>query len=76
MTEVDKGLLTCNLDENYGISTSTPLYPPPAGDTQSRVQTGKIVYKTDRGHGLHFTARRRFYAVESDKPNGHKDSTC
>jgi len=32
------------------------------------VQTGKIVYKTNRGHGLHFTARRILYAVESDKP--------
>jgi hypothetical protein len=37
------------------------------------VQTGKIVYKTNRGHGLHFTARRILYAVESDKPDGHKD---
>jgi hypothetical protein len=36
------------------------------------VQTGKIVYKTDRVHGLHYTARRITYAVESDKPNGIK----
>ena len=33
------------------------------------VQTGKIVYKTKRKHGLHFTAKRTLYAVESDKPN-------
>ena len=39
------------------------------------VQTGKIVYKTDREHGLHFAARRTLYAVESDKPNGIKDTT-
>jgi hypothetical protein len=47
--------------------------PPFSGDISASVQTGKIVYKTNRGHGLHFTARRILYAVESDKPDGHKD---
>jgi hypothetical protein len=41
----------------------------------TRVQTGNIVYKRNRVHGLHYTARRILYAVESDKPNGPKDST-
>jgi hypothetical protein len=45
------------------------------GGARGGVQTGKIVYKTDRVHGLHYTARRTLYAVESDKPNGHKDRT-
>ncbi|MEN6319198.1 MAG: hypothetical protein ABFD82_10645, partial [Syntrophaceae bacterium] len=41
------------------------------------VQTGNIVYKTNRVHGLHYTARRKSsYAVESDKPNGIKNSAC
>jgi hypothetical protein len=39
------------------------------------VQTGNIVYRTNRVHGLHFTARRTSYAVESDKPNGPKNTT-
>jgi hypothetical protein len=43
------------------------------GGCVAMVQTGKIVYKTNREHGLHFTARRILYAVESDKPNGRKD---
>jgi len=34
VTEVDKELPTCNLDENYGDINVHPL-PPPAGDTQS-----------------------------------------
>jgi len=40
------------------------------------VQTGNIVYKTDRIHGLHFTARRRTDAVEGAKPDGIKNATC
>jgi len=38
------------------------------------VQTGNIVYKTNLVHSLHYTARRRSYAVESDKQNGPKGS--
>jgi hypothetical protein len=52
-----------------GLLHNNPLWEGYSGG----VQTGKIVYKTNRGHGLHFTARRILYAVESDKPNGHKD---
>jgi len=48
---------------------------PSKGEAGGDVQTGNIVYKTNRVHGLHYTARRRSYAVESDKPNGPKDST-
>ncbi len=49
--------------------------PAPAGDEAqekgvSLVQTGNIVYKTDRVHSLHFMARRNAYAMESDKQNG------
>jgi len=51
------------------------LCPPPAGAGGGWVQTGKIVYKTDRGHGLHCTARRTAYAVESDKQNGPEATT-
>jgi hypothetical protein len=47
-------------------------FPAPGGRGLRGVQTGKIVYKTDRVHGLHYTARRITYAVESDKPNGIK----
>jgi hypothetical protein len=46
---------------------------PAGGGLRGWVQTVKIVYKTNREHGLHFTARRILYAVESDKPNGRKD---
>jgi hypothetical protein len=49
--------------------------PSPASGGQTQVQTGKIVYKTNRAHGLHYTARRIFYAVESDKPDGYKERT-
>jgi hypothetical protein len=38
------------------------------------VQTGNIVYKANREHGLHYTARRITYAVESDKPNGTEET--
>jgi len=47
----------------------------PAGEDQGRVQTGNIVHKTDRIHGLHFTARRRTDAVEGAKPDGTKNAT-
>jgi enoyl-CoA hydratase/carnithine racemase len=47
---------------------------PGGGGTQRLVQTGNIVYKTNRVHGLHYTARRTLYAVESDKPYGPKGS--
>ena len=40
------------------------------------VQTGNIVYKTDRVHGLHFMAWRAAYAMESDKHNGFENSIC
>ena len=56
----------------YGASF---LCPPLEGVQGEGVQTGKVVYKTDRGHGLHYTARRKAYAVESDKPNGPEDKT-
>jgi len=39
------------------------------------VQTGNIVYKINWVHGLHYTARRTLYAVESDKPNGPEATT-
>ena len=40
------------------------------GGIYNGVQTGNIVYKTDRVHSLHFMARRNAYAMESDKQNG------
>ncbi|MEN6320224.1 MAG: hypothetical protein ABFD82_15910, partial [Syntrophaceae bacterium] len=54
------------------------VYCPPLEGVQGEgVQTGNIVYKTNRVHGLHYTARRKSsYAVESDKPNGIKNSAC
>jgi hypothetical protein len=45
------------------------------GGVRGWVHTGKIVYKTDWGHGLHYTARRTLYAVESDKPNEPEATT-
>ena len=47
---------------------------PSGGGAGGGVQTGNIVYKTNRVHGLHYTARRSLYAVESDKPYGPKGS--
>jgi hypothetical protein len=38
------------------IETDFLPLPPPKEDKRIKVQTGKIVYKTDRGHGLHYTA--------------------
>ena len=56
--------------EEYLKTPSLTL--PTRGRGSKWVQTGNIVYKTDRVHGLHFMARRNSYAMESDKPNGPK----
>ena len=60
------------------FSGSKELYgsPPLVGGVRGGVQTGNIVYKIVRVHGLHFMARRTSYAMESDKPNGTKEPAC
>jgi hypothetical protein len=42
-----------------GLFTLTPVLSP-QGRGRLRVQTGYIVYKLDRAHGLQFRARRTF----------------
>ncbi len=65
--EVDGVLYATNMGVN---STSPQAMLDVEGGIYNGVQTGNIVYKTDRVHSLHFMARRNAYAMESDKQNG------
>ena len=65
--------------ESQGFSSRPTLASeamPRWGMANVGVQTGNIVYKTDRAHGLHFMAWRAAYAMESDKHNGFENSIC
>jgi hypothetical protein len=50
-------------------------FPRPAGEGQGEVQTGKIVYRINRAHGLHCVGKEEIAdAVEGNQCHGTTNS--